>query len=93
MTVAMFEIVEMEMNVGITIKALRSRGGVIAWDYDNKRDAECFWNKLVKSGEAPDTGAPLQSANWWESGDQKKKWERSYDPEKHLAEMRAFCGL
>ena len=49
----------------ITIKALRSRGGIIEWNYDTAQQCRKFWETLTETGRAPDTGDSLVRAYWF----------------------------
>jgi hypothetical protein len=49
----------------ITIKALRSRGGVITWNYDHHQQCARFWKELCETGRAPDTGESLTRAYYF----------------------------
>ena len=46
----------------ITIKALRSRGGVITWNCDTPQQAARLWKAIVKTGRTPDTDESLTNA-------------------------------
>lgn len=49
----------------VTIKAVRSRGGIITWNYDTPQQAAKFWKKLVENGRAPDTDESLINAAYF----------------------------
>ncbi len=49
----------------ITIKALRSRGGVISWTYDTPQQCAKFWKRLCETGRAPDTNESLVRAYYF----------------------------
>lgn len=68
----------MLMNKGICIKALRWRGGLIEWNYDNpQQGATRLWKALTETGRAPDTGDRLVSACYFKDGSPTptKYWE------------------
>lgn len=60
----------------ITIKALRSRGGIIEWNYDTPQQVARFWRALIDTGRTPDTGESLESAVYFAGDHEKKRWTR-----------------
>ena len=63
---------------GICIKAVRLRGGLIEWNYDNGHQAARPWRTIVHQGITPDTSEPLASACYFKDGavTPTKYWER-----------------
>jgi hypothetical protein len=49
----------------VTIKAERSQGGVIEWNYDTPQQARRLWNAITKTGRAPDTDESLFNAAYF----------------------------
>jgi hypothetical protein len=49
----------------VTIKAERSRGGTIEWNYDTPQQASRLWNAIIKSGRTPDTDESLFNAAYF----------------------------
>lgn len=60
----------------ICVKALRSRGGIIEWNYETPQQVARFWRELVNTGRTPDTGENLESAVYFDGGREKKRWDR-----------------
>ena len=58
----LFENVENDM---VTIKAVRSRGGIIEWNYDTPQQAARFWKKLTETGRTPDSDESLFNAAYF----------------------------
>ena len=70
----------------VTVKALRSRGGLISWTFDNPQQCARFWKELCNEGCAPDTGESLESAAYFlgENMMPKKRWSR-------VSEINKLC--
>lgn len=50
----------------ITIKVWTCRNTKIEWDYDNPQQAAPAWEKIIKTGRAPDdTSEKLSRAYYW----------------------------
>jgi hypothetical protein len=49
----------------ITIKAIRSHGGEIEWNYDRPQQCAKLWKELCETGRAPDTGDSLTRAYYF----------------------------
>ncbi len=49
----------------VTIKAVRSRGGIIAWNYDTPQQAARLWKAIVAKGRTPDTDESLINAAYF----------------------------
>lgn len=62
----------------VKIKACRSRGGVIEWNYDSPQQASRLWRDLIETGRAPDTGESLETAAYFLGNSVKptKVWDR-----------------
>jgi hypothetical protein len=49
----------------VTIKAVRSRGGLIEWNYDNARQAAKAWKHISTTGRTHDTNESLYNAAYF----------------------------
>lgn len=61
-----------------TIKVVRSRGGLIEWNYDQARDANRAWKKITETGRTHDTDESVYNAAYF-----SPKWKPGSGPDKY----------